>query len=309
MNVLVTGGAGFIGHNIALHLKRLGYGVTAFDSLKRATEFACRRLASCSIPIIKGDVLNSRSINAALRNVDVAIHAAAYISVKESMKKPALYIRNNVAGTASIAKACLQKRVGLIYISSAAVYGEPSATPISENHPTIPISPYGLSKLMGEQIVEFYAKQGLKYAVLRLFNVYGPGQSSAYAGVITCFINRLSEGKPPIIYGDGQQTRDFIHVYDVAEAIRLAIEGGLVNEAINIATGKPTAIKDLAELLIKLTRRDLKPIFMKARIGDVKHSYADISKAKSLLGFKPKINLEEGLIKLIEEQLQARNKP
>lgn len=296
MRVLVTGGAGFIGHNVAIYLKSHGYNVVALDNLRRATQFACERLNVHNVPLIRGDVLNVGSLRSALNGVDVVVHAAAYISVKESMRKPALYFKNNVAGTVNVAYACLSRGVRhLIYISSAAVYGDPIILPISETHPTNPISPYGLSKLMGEEAVKFYGKRGLKYAILRLFNVYGPGQSSTYAGVISRFVQRLREGKPLIIYGDGEQMRDFIHVYDVAEAIKLTIEEKIENEIINIATGRPTTIKDLADLLIKLAKQNLKPTFTKPRLGDIMHSYADISKARSLLGFEPKISIEQGI--------------
>lgn len=300
MKVLVTGGAGFIGHNTAIYLKNQGYEVTALDNLKRAAGFAIERLKMHHVPLLRGDILSFRVLKKALTGVDVVVHAAAYISVEESMRKPALYFRNNVAGTANVAYACLRGDVKLIYISSAAVYGNPAALPISEAHPANPISPYGLSKLMGEEAVKFYARQGLKYAILRLFNVYGPGQSSAYAGVITRFIERIRADKPPIIYGDGQQTRDFIHVCDVAEAIKLSMEKPLENETINIATGKPATIKELAELTIKHANPNLKPTFAKPRSGDIKHSYADTSKAKRLLGFNPKINLEQGLMELLK---------
>ncbi|MEM2093581.1 MAG: GDP-mannose 4,6-dehydratase [Candidatus Bathyarchaeia archaeon] len=300
MKVLVTGGAGFIGHNTAVYLKNQGYGVAAFDNLKRATGFAVERLKMHHVPLIKGDILSLKALKKALAGVDVVVHAAAYISVEESLKKPAMYFRNNVAGTANVAYACMRESVKLIYISSAAVYGNPAHLPISESHPANPISPYGLSKLMGEETVNFHARQGLKHVTLRLFNVYGLGQSSAYAGVITRFIERIRANKPPIIYGDGQQTRDFIHVNDVAEAIKLSVEKRLENETLNIATGTPVTIRMLAELTIKHANPNLKPTFAKPRPGDIKHSYADISKAKRLLGFNPKINLEQGLKELLK---------
>lgn len=300
MKVLVTGGAGFIGHNASIYLKSQGYEVVAFDNLKRATGFAVERLKMHHVPLLKGDILSFSALEKALSGADVVVHAAAYISVKESLRKPAIYFRNNVAGTANVAYACLRGGVKLLYISSAAVYGDLAHLPISESQPANPVSPYGLTKLMGEEVVKFYALQGLKYAILRLFNVYGLGQSGAYAGVITRFIERVRAGRPPIIYGDGQQTRDFIHVYDVAEAIKLSIKRGLENETLNVASGEPVTIRDLAKLIIKYANQSLKPIFAKPRPGDIKHSYADISKAKRLLGFNPKINLEQGLMGLLK---------
>lgn len=302
MKVLVTGGAGFIGHNVALFLKSQDFEVIAFDNLSRATAPALKLLHDQNIPIIRGDVLCTSALKRAMAGVDVAVHAAAYISVKESIKKPGAYFKNNVAGTASFAKACLDSHVKfVIYLSSAAVYGDPKSLPIEESHPTDPISPYGLTKLMGEEILKFYSRLGLEYTTLRLFNVYGIGQSSAYAGVITNFMERVAEGKPPIIYGDGQQTRDFIHVRDVAEAIRLVVERRPSNETFNIASGKPTKIAELALLIIKLNGSELKPKHVKPRPGDIRHSIADISKAQRLLGFKPKWDLERGLSDLVRK--------
>jgi UDP-glucose 4-epimerase len=301
VKVLITGGAGFIGHSVAVLLKEHGYDVLVFDNLKRASSLALERLRAHSIPVFEGDVLNAKALRAAVKGVDVVVHAAAHISVEESVGKPALYFKNNVVGTANVADACLRGGLKpLVYLSSAAVYGDPAAPPISESHPTSPISPYGQTKLMGEEAVKFYSQQGLKYAILRLFNVYGQGQSSAYAGVITRFIERVCSGKPPIIYGDGSQTRDFIHVYDVARAMELCIDKNVENETFNIASGKPTTINGLAELIIKLAKQDLKPIYAKQRQGDIKHSHADITKAEKLLGFKPEISLEKGLSMLLD---------
>lgn len=300
MKVLVTGGAGFIGHNTAIYLKNYGYDVLVLDNLKRSTDFALKRLLVHDVPIIKGDILDARTLKEVLSGVDVVIHAAAYTSVEESIRKPVLYFKNNVNGTANVAHICLKKGVKLlIYISSAAIYGNPITLPISESHQTCPISPYGLTKLVGEQIIKLYGNQGLKYIILRLFNVYGPGQNNVYAGVIERFIRRLKEGKPPIIYGDGRQTRDFIHVYDVAEAIKLSIERNIENDVFNIATGRPITIRKLAEYVIKLTNSNLKPLFTRPRPGDIRHSYADIHKAEKFLGFKPKIDLEQGLRDLL----------
>jgi len=301
VKVLITGGAGFIGHNVALFLKEHGYDVLVLDNLRRASDLALDRLNAYSIPVFEADVLNAKELRAAVKGVDAVVHAAAYISVEESMKKPAMYFRNNVAGTANVADVCLREGVKfLVYISSAAVYGEPVALPVTESHLTNPISPYGLTKLMGEEVVKFYSQRGLKYVILRLFNAYGRGQSGSYAGVITRFVERVRAGKPPIIYGDGSQTRDFLHVRDVARAIEQCMERGVENETFNIASGKPTTIKELAELIVKLTKQDLKPIYAKPRQGDIKHSHADISKAEELLGFKPEISLEEGLSELLD---------
>jgi UDP-glucose 4-epimerase len=300
MKVLITGGAGFIGHNIAIRLKEKGFEVEVLDSFERSTELAVKRLREAGVPVTRVEIRNINQVKSVFHYADAVVHAAAYIDVAESMEKPLLYLDNNVLGTASIIKSSLDSRAGLfIYLSSAAVYGDPVKLPVGEDHPTNPLSPYGLSKLMGEDVVRFFSKYGLKYVILRLFNVYGPGQKSAYAGVITKFLERAGEKLPPVVYGDGEQTRDFIHVDDVAEAVELAIKTSQVNGVFNIGSGNPVKIRDLAKLVMRLCQVEGEPVYTAQRPGDIKHSYADITKARSLLGFEPRIGLEEGLKKLI----------
>jgi len=301
--VLITGGAGFIGHNLAIRLKNNGFEVSILDSLERSTGFAVERLKEESIPVVRAGVKSADVVKNALKGVDTVVHAAAYTDVAESMEKPSLYLDNNALGTALVAEASLKTGVALlIYLSSAAVYGDPVRLPVDENHPTNPLSPYGLSKLMGEDIVKFFSRLGLKYVVLRLFNVYGPGQNVAYAGVITRFLERVLKGLPPVVYGDGEQTRDFIHVDEVSEAVELAIRAQRFNEVFNIGSGSPVRISDLARLVMRLHGVEGEPVYAEQRPGDIKHSYADIGKAKNLLGFKPRIWLEEGLKKLLREE-------
>ena len=250
------------------------------DSLERSTEFAVNRLRQYNIPIIRIDVKSLNDCN----GFDAVIHAAAYVSVPESMDKPTDYIENNVTGTARVVHECSRVNARLIYLSSAAVYGNPVKLPIPEDHPINPQSPYGLSKYLGELVVRQFSKiYGLRYVILRLFNVYGPGQNSAYAGVISSFIERALRNEPLIIYGDGEQTRDFIYVNDVAEVILKIIESDLFdNEIYNVGTGKPTSINELAGIVMEiLGKRNLKVIYGRERPGDIRHSYADISKLKS----------------------------
>jgi len=303
MKVLLTGGAGFIGHNLAIRLRNNGFEVSVLDSLERSTGFAVERLKEESIPVVRAGVKSTDVVKNALKGVDTVVHAAAYTDVAESMENPVLYLDNNALGTALVAEASLKTGVGLfIYLSSAAVYGDPVRLPVDENHPTNPLSPYGLSKLMGEDVVRFFSRLGLKHVVLRLFNVYGPGQNIAYAGVITRFLERARKGLPPIVYGDGEQTRDFIHVDEVSEAVELAIRAQRFNEVFNIGSGSPVRIRDLARLVMRLHRIEGEPIYAEQRPGDIKHSYADISRARRILGFKPRIGLEEGLRRLVREK-------
>lgn len=301
MKILITGGAGFIGHNLAIYLKNNGFDVEVLDSLERSTSFTAKRLNEANIPVTRISIMKTEEIRGIFKEADAVIHAAAYVDVAESMEKPLIYFENNFLGTASVAKASLDADVGLlIYLSSAAVYGNPVELPIGENHPTRPISPYGLSKLMGEEVVRFFSTHGLKHVILRLFNVYGPGQNAAYAGVITKFLERVQNGLPPIIYGDGEQTRDFIHVDDVAEAVKLVLKTECTGEVLNIGSGNPTKIRDLASLVMRLHGVSGEPIYTSERQGDIKHSFADISRARNLLGFKPRISLEHGLRRILE---------
>ncbi len=300
MRILITGGAGFIGHNVALYLRNRGFEVVVADSLERSSSYALRRLSAYEIPVVKSDV---RTFND-YRGFDVVIHAAAYVSVEESIKDPVKYFENNVVSTACVGFECVKRGCKLIHLSSAAVYGEPVETPVKESHKLNPKSPYGLSKLMSEQVLKQYAElYKLKHVVLRLFNVYGPGQNPAYAGVIDSFISRLRENRPPIIYGDGAQTRDFIYVIDVARVIEAFIEKDLFNGAVyNVGSGEETSINALAERLMNVLGVRAKPIYAAERLGDIKRSSADISKLKEAIGFTP-TPLDEGL----RETLKALN--
>jgi UDP-glucose 4-epimerase len=302
MYVVITGGAGFIGSRLAIYLKGHGYKVTCIDNLSRASKSAIKALEKEKIPLIISDIRETNKLLKIFKGSDVVIHAAALISVEESIKDPLLYLDNNATGTASVTKACIDASVRrLIYLSSAAVYGEPIKLPIDEDHPTNPLSPYGLSKLFGEEIIKTFSRlYSFDYIILRLFNVYGPRQSEEYAGVITKFINRVREKLPPIIFGDGEQTRDFIHVSDVCHAIELAITTKNTNNVYNIGSGTATKIKELARLIINIANINSEPIYSAPKPGDIKQSYANINKARKLLNFTPRISLEKGLKELIQ---------
>jgi len=205
----------------------------------------------------------------------------------------------------NLLKACVdsdEKR--FVYASSAAVYGQTKALPHHEGLTPRPISPYGASKLAAENYVRVFSDvYGLETVCLRYFNVYGPRQTfSPYSGVITIFINRLLSNQPPIIYGDGEQTRDFINIQDVVDANMLALAGKrVVGEVFNIATGTATTINQVASMLQEITgKTSLKPIYTNSRRGDIRHSYADISKARKVLGYNLKVSLNDGLANLIE---------
>ena len=303
MHVVITGGAGFIGGHLAIYLKERGYKVTCIDNLSRASKSAIKALEKEKIPLIITDIRETNKLLEIFKGADVVIHTAALISVEESIKDPLLYLDSNATGTASVTKACIDAAVRrLIYLSSAAVYGEPIKLPIDEVHPTNPLSPYGLSKLFGEEIIKTLSRlYPFDYIILRLFNVYGAGQSEEYAGVITKFINRVREKLPPIIFGDGEQTRDFIHVNDVCHAIELAITTKNTNNIYNIGSGTATKIKDLAKLIMNIANINSEPIYSAPKPGDIKHSYANIDKARELLNFISRISLEKALKEFIQK--------
>lgn len=233
--------------------------------------------------------------------IDTCIHLAAVTSVADSITRPFETIDVNVKGTLSVLQACVKNGVdNIVFASSAAVYGNPKMLPIPEDHPLEPISPYGISKVTGEMLLSSYKALGrIRNAIsLRFFNIYGKGQNPTYAGVITKFAEQLSKGLPPIIYGTGEQTRDFISVTDVAKAIIRAAETESISGVFNIGTGKPLSVSELAKKMIKAFNLEIEPIYRDALQGDIMHSYADITKSNHMLKFTADSSLESDLINL-----------
>jgi len=302
--IVVTGGCGFIGYWTVRMLLEEGFQVRVVDNLVRAGMLEEAR--ELGVEILRVDVRSYKSLLEAFRGAESVIHLAALISVEESASKPMLYNEVNTVGTLNVLKASLEAGVGrVVYASSAAVYGEPRSLPVREDHPTKPLSVYGASKLAGESYcTAFHSTYGVETLVLRYFNVYGPGQNVEYAGVIQKFIDRVSVGKPPIIFGDGSQTRDFIHVLDVARANVNAVRSKVKHGIFNIASGREISIRELADLISKISGRKVEPSYTEPRPGDIKRSWADISKAAEVLGFKPEISLEKGLHLMLEGNLQ-----
>lgn len=305
MRLLVTGAAGFIGYHLCKLLLSRGFEVWGLDNLSRGDPARIRDLAKMGMSFIKADIRNPEDVRSALREAkpEAIAHLAALISVSESFEKPDLYHAVNVVGTRNLVSAANDfEAYRVVYASSAAVYGDPAYLPIDEKHPTKPLSPYGETKLEGERCVLNEFKGDGRGVALRLFNVYGLGQNPEYAGVITKFIERLSAGEPPIIFGDGGQTRDFVYVADVAEAFLKALTCNLAEpQVFNIGSGKSVKIIELARLMIRLFGLDLEPIHTDPRPGDIRHSCADISRAEKVLGWRPKTDLESGLREILSK--------
>lgn len=301
MKVLVTGGAGFIGSHVIDRLLYEGFEVVVLDNFfsgkrENLTPF----LGKSNFRLVEGDIRDKAKVKNALNGVHVVFHLASIVSVDLSLRDPILVNDVNVYGTLNVLEGSLKANVEkFIYASSCAVYGEPLYLPIDEEHPTRPVSPYGVSKLAAEHYCRvFYKNYGLQTISLRLFNVYGRRQTN---GVIKTYINRLKRGEIPVIYGDKTKTRDFIYVKDVIEAFISAIKyENCIGDVINVGSGVETPIYRLAELLIELFGlRNVNPIYAQAKAGDINRSCANISKAKKLLHFNPMFSLKEGLVQCL----------
>jgi UDP-glucose 4-epimerase len=302
--VLVTGGAGFIGSHLVDRLIDEGYNVKVIDNLSSGKlENIDRHLKNGRVKFVEGDIRDSALARSSLVGVDAVFHLAAIISVPFSILNPELTFDVNLAGTLNLLNASSEKGVKkFVFVSSCAVFGDTKILPVNENASTNPISPYAESKLSGERnCLNFQQKGLLQSVVLRFFNVYGPRQGmNDYSGVITRFINRAKQKQHLTIYGDGSQTRDFVNVHDIVEALLASLKSSGANgEVFNIGSGKPTSITALAKTVLELTGQDLEIRYELPRAGDIKDSYADISKAKRLLGYEPKVTLRDGLKDLI----------
>ena len=294
MKAIITGGAGFIGSNLAEVLSRDNE-VIIVDDLSTGNEANIRGL---EIELVKGSVTDLDLLRKAFKGADYVFHQAAIPSVPRSIKDPVSTNEANVTGTLNVliaARDCSVKKV--IFASSSSAYGDTPELPKREDMNPNPLSPYAVTKLIGEYYCNVFDDvYDLKTAALRYFNVYGPKQDpySDYAAVIPKFIKRIQEGKPPIIYGDGTQTRDFTSVDDVVSANILAAESD-AKGVYNVATGKRITINELASVIMAIMGRDLDPIHEKQREGDVLHSLGDITKAKKDFGYAPGDKLEENL--------------
>ncbi len=299
MRYLVTGGAGFIGSHIVDELVRRGQKVVVLDDLSTGKE--ANLASSCGeIDFRKGSVTDLDTVQRACKGVDFVIHLAARTSVPQSVENPIETNSVNIDGTVNVLVAARDHKVKrFVFAASSAAYGEDAALPKVESMPAAPISPYGITKFVGELYGQVFGKAyGLENASVRYFNVFGPRQdpTSQYSGVLSRFMLAVLRGETPVIFGDGQQSRDFIYVANVVDITLRACEtpnaSGLV---FNGGTGLRITLNQVLQLLGKITGREIRAKYEAPRTGDIRHSQADITLARKALGYEPKVAFEEGL--------------
>jgi nucleoside-diphosphate-sugar epimerase len=311
-NYLVTGGAGFIGSHIAETLLKAGHRVHVLDNFssgRKENIHPLRKIAPGRLKVIEGDIRDRRTCDRAVSGMDFIFHQAAQISVPASMNDPETTQEVNIKGTLNLLLA--GKKAGirrLVLASSTAVYGDSliekvAKKPKTESLTPNPLSPYALSKLVGEYYCRLFSRTyGVSAVALRYFNVFGPRQDpgSEYAAVIPKFIERLLQNQAPVIYGDGKQSRDFVFVGDVVRAnLQACRRNGIGGEIFNIASGRSYNLLQLLDQLKEILRSDQNPVFEPARPGDIRYSSADVEKARSLLGFEAKTPFAQGLIRTV----------
>ena len=301
---LVTGGAGFIGSHLVDRLVAEGYHVKVIDDLSTGTLANIEgHVEAGRVEFLKGDIRDQALVKEAMHGVDVVAHLAALTSVPFSMKNPDLVYDVNVSGSLNLMFSAIETGVDrFVFASSCAVYGDTTVLPVSESADFKPLSPYAESKLAIERCLRGFSGRGvLDSVVLRFFNVYGPRQGlSEYSGVITMFTDRCRSHQPLLIFGDGSQTRDFVNVADVVAGIYAALTvSNITGEVFNIGTGKPTSVNELAHAVLELTGANVGIRYEPERLGEIKESYADNSRAKRLLSFRPKVGLNQGLKALV----------
>ncbi len=300
MRILVTGGAGFIGSHVADAYLGAGHHVAVVDAL----EGNGRNRAPRSATFYREDIRRPALAEVFRKErPDVVSHHAAQINLRRSLEDPVGDAETNVLGTVRVLDLAVRFGAKQVIFASTggAVYGEPRALPVGEDHPILPTAPYGFHKYLGEQSLGYYRRvRGLGTVVLRYSNVYGPRQDAATeAGVIAIFVDALLSGRPPVIFGDGTQTRDFVYVEDVAEA-NLRVLGRTIEEPIHIASGTETSVNDLFARLRALTRTTVEAVHGPPVAGEVHRICLGVGRAEALLGWRPRVGLEEGLRRTVE---------
>ena len=298
MRFLVTGGAGFIGSHIAEALLADGHSVRIIDNLRAGSLERISRIMD-RIEFIKADIRNKGALHPAMRECDGVFHQAALVSVQESYAMKQEYRDVNVTGTKNVLEHAADLGIKAVYASSSSVYGNPQSTPTREDAPLSPENPYGATKADAEAVAREYIRSGANVVGLRYFNVYGSGQTGTYAGVITQFMRRLEEARPPVINGDGTQSRDFVYVGDVAAANLSAMASRTGSGFFNIGTGKGTTINQLARIMTRIYSLDMEPEHADALPGDVMASRADTLLASRAIPWTYTTELDEGLSNVI----------
>jgi len=300
---LVTGGAGFIGGHLVEGLLKAGWLVRVIDDLSTGSE---QNLAHAMdrIELTRGDIRDADTLERVMDGVEVVFHQAAMASVPRSIARPLLSNSVNIDGTLLVLETARQSGVRrVVYAASSSVYGETEVLPAVETLPATPLSPYALQKYTGEVYCRLYTElHGLETVSLRYFNVFGPRQNpdSDYAAVIPRFVTAALAGKAPVIYGDGEQTRDFIYVENAVQANLLAADADRASgSVVNIAAGKRTSLNDLWKNIRRIVDTDVEPSYAAPREGDIRDSFADLALASDLLGYDPGIGLDEGLARTI----------
>jgi UDP-glucose 4-epimerase len=301
--IVVTGGSGFIGTHLCEHLMDAGHKVRIVDIVPPRMGIKAE--------FVRASVLNAARLTKLVAGAEGVVHLAALIDVAASVADPYSDFSVNASGTLNVLEAARHSGVKKVaFASSAAVYGNTVKIPVSESHMALPLSPYGAAKLAAERYVLLYnSLYGMENTALRIFNVYGEGQSpsSPYSGVITKFASAIADGRQPVIYGDGSQTRDFVHVDDVCDAFVRAVEGQGSNSPLNIASGSETSVRGLLELMCNICSAGFLPSYQPERKGEIARSVADISLAKKKIGYSPRMQLPQGLRELLESESGPRS--
>lgn len=297
---LVTGGAGFIGSRLARALLSQGIEVVALDDLSMGR----RENVPDGAQLLVGNVCLPDDLRAALAGCDIVFHEAARVSVRSSFNDFYQDAETNFMGTLNLLRCCKNSTIRkLVFASSMAVYADSATSaPITESHPTEPISPYGIAKLAAEKYCMQLAEDiGIDCNVLRYFNTFGPGQTfTPYVGVITIFIRKLLRGEPPTIFGDGEQRRDFVHVSDIVAANLLAMNSTRRYQIFNVGTGNATSVNEIAALLCARIAPNLRPVHVNAHPGELRYSIADISRIGEVLGYRPTASIESHIDDVID---------
>jgi nucleoside-diphosphate-sugar epimerase len=310
---VVTGGAGFIGSHIVEELLRRNETVKVIDNFSTGKRENVKPFEGVA-EIIDADISQAKNLAQLLKGTDYVIHQAAIPSVPKSIIDPVKSHEANVNGTLQLLVACREAGVKrVVYASSSSLYGDSPTLPKHEGMMPNPLSPYGAQKLFAETYCQVFTKSyGLETVSLRYFNVFGPRQdaTSQYSGVLALFIPAVLEGRRPTIYGDGEQSRDFTYVKNVVEANLLACKApGVAGQFFNIACGDRITVNSMLQHINKITGKDISPVYADARAGDIKHSQADITRAKERLSYEPRVSFEEGLRDTIEWYRESLSRP